>query len=91
MKILVFGKNGQLGSELTRQLGEIGEVFSFDFPEIDFQKFETVELSSVGTLLVPESGKTFFLINFWFVASFFPRRSGPSPSSHFGPHRAWRR
>jgi len=35
-KILVFGKNGQLGSELTRILPEYGDVSSYDFPEVDF-------------------------------------------------------
>ncbi len=35
MKILLFGKNGQLGWELHRTLACLGEVIGVDFPEID--------------------------------------------------------
>lgn len=38
MKILLFGKNGQLGWELDRTLAPLGEVVSLDYPEIDFTK-----------------------------------------------------
>jgi dTDP-4-dehydrorhamnose reductase len=35
MKILLLGKNGQLGWELQRCLPTIGEILSLDYPEID--------------------------------------------------------
>jgi dTDP-4-dehydrorhamnose reductase len=34
-KILLIGKNGQLGWELQRTLATLGEVVAFDYPEID--------------------------------------------------------
>jgi dTDP-4-dehydrorhamnose reductase len=39
MRILLFGKNGQVGWELQRTLAPLGEVIAVDFPEIDFQDF----------------------------------------------------
>ncbi|MFA9407059.1 MAG: NAD(P)-dependent oxidoreductase, partial [Anaerolineales bacterium] len=36
MRILLFGKNGQVGWELRRTLKSLGEVRAVDFPEIDF-------------------------------------------------------
>ncbi len=42
LKILLFGRNGQLGWEAERQLFCFGDVFAYDFPEIDFTKPETV-------------------------------------------------
>lgn len=36
MKILLTGKNGQLGQELGRTLSNLGEITAVDFPEIDF-------------------------------------------------------
>jgi dTDP-4-dehydrorhamnose reductase len=36
MKILLLGKNGQLGWELRRTLACLGEVLALDFPEVDF-------------------------------------------------------
>lgn len=36
LRIVLFGKNGQLGWELQRTLASLGTVFAFDFPEIDF-------------------------------------------------------
>lgn len=36
MRILLFGKNGQVGWELRRTLASLGEVHAVDFPEIDF-------------------------------------------------------
>jgi dTDP-4-dehydrorhamnose reductase len=36
MNILLFGKHGQLGWELHRSLQSLGEVFAFDYPEVDF-------------------------------------------------------
>ena len=34
-RILLIGKNGQLGWELQRTLATLGEVCTYDFPEID--------------------------------------------------------
>jgi dTDP-4-dehydrorhamnose reductase len=38
MKILLFGKYGQLGWELHRSLQCLGEVVAYDLPEVDFTK-----------------------------------------------------
>jgi len=38
MKILLFGKYGQLGWELHRSLQGLGEIVAYDFPEVDFTK-----------------------------------------------------
>ena len=35
MKILLLGKNGQLGWELHRTLQGLGQVIAYDYPEID--------------------------------------------------------
>jgi dTDP-4-dehydrorhamnose reductase len=35
MRILLLGKNGQLGWELQRTLAPLGDVAAFDYPEID--------------------------------------------------------
>ncbi len=35
MRILLFGKHGQLGWELQRTLASLGEVIAVDYPEID--------------------------------------------------------
>ena len=45
MRILLFGKNGQLGWELQRTLACLGEVTTFDFPQLDFSQPD--ELRSV--------------------------------------------
>ncbi len=37
-KILLLGKNGQLGWEAFRSLACLGEVFSFDYPDVDFTR-----------------------------------------------------
>ena len=37
MRILLFGKNGQLGWELRRSLQGLGEVAAYDWPEVDFR------------------------------------------------------
>ena len=37
MKILLFGKNGQLGRELQRVLGQLGSMISFGRMDIDFR------------------------------------------------------
>ena len=36
MKILLFGKYGQLGWDLHRSLQGLGQVLAYDYPEIDF-------------------------------------------------------
>jgi dTDP-4-dehydrorhamnose reductase len=36
MRILLFGKNGQIGWELQNKLPPLGEVAALDFPEVDF-------------------------------------------------------
>lgn len=38
MKIVLFGKNGQLGWELNRALNNLGELIALDYPEVDFEK-----------------------------------------------------
>jgi len=38
MKILLFGKNGQLGWELNRTLMCLGELIALDYPELNFEK-----------------------------------------------------
>lgn len=35
MKLLLFGKNGQLGWELQRTLAPLGQVICLDFPQVD--------------------------------------------------------
>lgn len=35
MKILLLGKNGQLGSELLRILPDLGQVIALDYPDLD--------------------------------------------------------
>ncbi|MCI0520167.1 MAG: dTDP-4-dehydrorhamnose reductase [Chloroflexi bacterium] len=41
MKILLLGKNGQLGWELQRALAPLGDVTALDFPEINVAEVET--------------------------------------------------
>jgi len=38
MKILLFGKSGQLGWELKRTLAPLGEVIALEYPDVDFTK-----------------------------------------------------
>jgi dTDP-4-dehydrorhamnose reductase len=38
MKILLLGKNGQVGWELHRALPQLGEIVAFDFPDIDYAR-----------------------------------------------------
>ena len=38
MRILLLGKYGQLGWELHRSLGPLGEVIALDYPEIDLSQ-----------------------------------------------------
>jgi dTDP-4-dehydrorhamnose reductase len=44
MKILLFGKNGQVGWELNRSLQPLGEVIAVDVDEVDFT--DTAKLSA---------------------------------------------
>ena len=41
-RILMIGKNGQLGWELHRTLATPGELTAVDYPEIDLERPETV-------------------------------------------------
>lgn len=43
MRILLLGKNGQLGWEAQRALAPLGEVIALDYPEIDLTRTETLE------------------------------------------------
>ncbi len=38
MRILLLGKEGQLGWELCRTMATLGDVIAFDYPEIDFTR-----------------------------------------------------
>lgn len=49
MRILLLGKNGQLGWECQRSLACLGEVMALDYPEIDFTHPETLP-SQVKTM-----------------------------------------
>lgn len=42
MKILLLGKNGQLGWELQRTLATLGDIVALDFPEIDLSHPESI-------------------------------------------------
>jgi dTDP-4-dehydrorhamnose reductase len=42
MRILLIGKNGQLGWELNRSLASLGAVSAVDAPEIDLERPETI-------------------------------------------------
>jgi dTDP-4-dehydrorhamnose reductase len=42
IRILLFGKNGQLGWELNRSLITLGELTVLDYPDVDFAKPETL-------------------------------------------------
>jgi dTDP-4-dehydrorhamnose reductase len=44
LKILLIGKNGQLGWELCRTCATLGEVIAVDFPEIDLAQPETLRM-----------------------------------------------
>ena len=41
-RLLLTGKNGQVGWELQRTLAPLGEVIALDFPQIDFSKPEQI-------------------------------------------------
>ncbi len=40
MRILLFGKNGQVGWELARTLTPLGEIVAVDFPEVNFNDLQ---------------------------------------------------
>lgn len=42
MRILLFGRNGQLGWELNRTLLTLGELIVVDYPEVDFNQPQTL-------------------------------------------------
>lgn len=42
MRILLFGKNGQVGWELARTLAPLGELVMLDYPEVDFAQPESL-------------------------------------------------
>jgi dTDP-4-dehydrorhamnose reductase len=43
MRILLFGKNGQVGWELARLLAPLGELIAVDMPEIDFSDLKGLQ------------------------------------------------
>jgi dTDP-4-dehydrorhamnose reductase len=43
MRLLLIGKNGQLGFELRRALAPLGEVFGVDFPECDLAQPASIQ------------------------------------------------
>ncbi|HPH94619.1 MAG TPA: dTDP-4-dehydrorhamnose reductase [Anaerolineaceae bacterium] len=42
MRILILGRNGQLSWELRRTLAGMGEIISYDYPQIDFGRPESL-------------------------------------------------
>jgi len=42
MRILLLGKNGQLGWELHRTMQSLGKVFAVDYPEIDLTSPDSI-------------------------------------------------
>jgi len=54
LRILLIGKNGQLGWELQRTLATLGEVISFDYPEIDLREIVSLRnlISSTGPQMI---------------------------------------
>lgn len=45
MRILLLGKNGQLGWELLRSLSPLGKVLALDYPEIDLAKDDFIAVT----------------------------------------------
>lgn len=43
MKILLFGKNGQLGSEFQRMLPQLGNLTSLDYEDVDLRDIHAVQ------------------------------------------------
>jgi dTDP-4-dehydrorhamnose reductase len=54
MKILLLGKNGQLGWELSRSLAPLGTVTALDYEELDLEDFDAVRntVRSLGPELI---------------------------------------
>jgi len=48
MRILLLGKNGQLGWELQRTLAPLGEITALDYVELDLQDFDTLRQTVRG-------------------------------------------
>lgn len=40
MKILLLGKNGQVGWELQRALAPLGQITAYDYPDVDFENLD---------------------------------------------------
>ncbi|MGA3285550.1 MAG: sugar nucleotide-binding protein, partial [Verrucomicrobiota bacterium] len=49
MKILLLGKNGQVGWELRRTLAPLAEVTAVDYPEINFTDTPALRRLVAGT------------------------------------------
>ena len=49
MKILLIGKNGQVGWELRRTLAPLAEVVAVDYPEINFTDAPALRQFVTGT------------------------------------------
>jgi dTDP-4-dehydrorhamnose reductase len=49
MRILIFGKNGQLGWETQRTLACLGDVTALDYPNVDFTRPNTIRNAIVET------------------------------------------
>lgn len=49
MRILLFGKNGQVGWELQRALAPMGEVLAVDRPEVDFMHLKGLRTFTLET------------------------------------------
>lgn len=52
LKILLLGKNGQVGHELCRTLPALGSVVALDYPEIDFER--TADLAALVDREAPD-------------------------------------
>src|SRR3990170_3697309 len=55
MKIILFGKNGQLGTELQRVLAPFGEVTAVDYQEIDLRDASRAALETFIRLQKPQA------------------------------------
>ena len=43
MRIVLFGKNGQVGWELQRILPSLGQVIAFDYEDLDLADLKALE------------------------------------------------
>ena len=57
-RLLLIGKNGQLGWELQRTLATLGEVVALDYPEIDLGSPENLRevIRNVSPQIIERSG-----------------------------------